>query len=392
MARTLKSDKMLFWSTLLLVGVSLIMVYSASAVQQVNKHNPPYYVLLRQGLWVLIGLPLLLGGMRIDYHVYRRPVFIWTLLGVTAAALGATFFCPVINGTQRWLIGGGLSFQPSELAKFAAVLFAAALLERRMHRVNDVNYALVPIAIVTAGLGGLIYLEPDFGTAAMLVVAVGAVIFAAGISYRHVVTGTAILVPTAIGLLFARGYRIDRLMAFFSPTHNLAGANYQRTQALIAVGSGGTFGKGLMAGVQKVYYIPEPHTDFIYAVIGEELGLIGCTVILLCFMVIAWRGFRASILAPDRFGALLAVGLTTMVAAQAFVNMSVILGMLPTKGIPLPFVSNGGSSLVMNLLAMGILLNISQRAHGRAIAQREAGPAGAGAPPRDMGDVGLANA
>jgi cell division protein FtsW len=364
MARTLKSDKMLFWSTLLLVGVSLIMVYSASAVQQVNKHNPPTYFLLRQSAWALIGLPLLLGAMRLDYHHYRRPALIWTLLGVTVAGLLGTFFFGVVNGTQRWLTIGAFSAQPSELAKLAAILFAAALLERRMHRVNDVHYALLPIVIVTAGLAGLVYAEPDFGTAAILVLAVGAVVFAAGISYRHLLAAGAILVPVAIGLLLTRSYRVDRLMAFLSPTHDPGGLNYQRTQSLIAVGSGGVFGKGLMAGVQKIYYIPESHTDFIYAVIGEELGFIGCTVILLCFVLIAWRGFRAAILAPDRFGALLALGLTTMIAAQALVNMSVILGMLPTKGIPLPFVSNGGSSLVVSLLAMGILLNISQQSSG----------------------------
>jgi cell division protein FtsW len=362
MARTLKSDRMLFWSTLLLVGVSLIMVYSASAVQSMNTNHAPYYVLLRQSAWVALGLPLLLGAQRLDYRRYREPALIWTLLGVTAVLLLATFFFPTRNGTQRWLTFGTLSVQPSELAKLAAIIFTAALLERRMHRISDVNYALLPVIIVTVGLASLIMLEPDFGTATMLVLVVSVVVFAAGVSYRHLLTAGMILVPTAIGLIFAAGYRTTRLLAFFDPSRDLGGANFQMNQSLIAVGSGGTFGKGLMSGVQKVYYIPEPHTDFIYAVIGEELGLIGCTIILLCFVVIAWRGFRTSLLAPDRFGALLALGLTAMVALQALVNMSVILGMLPTKGIPLPFVSNGGSSLVVNLLAMGILLNISQQA------------------------------
>jgi cell division protein FtsW len=371
MARTLKSDKMLFWSTLLLVGVSLIMVYSASAVQSMNKHHPPYYILLRQSAWVAIGLPLLLGAMRVDYHQYRRPALVWTLLGLTTAALVATFFFAEKHGTQRWLTFDSLSVQPSELAKLVAVLFAAALLERRMHRVNEVNYALLPIIIVTTGLAGLIILEPDFGTAAMLVFVVSVVVFAAGLSYRQMAIAAAILAPTAVGLIFAAGYRTTRLLAFFDPSSDQIGANFQRVQSLIAVGSGGTLGKGLMAGVQKVYYIPEPHTDFIYAVIGEELGLLGCSVVLLCFVVIAWRGFRASLLAPDRFGALLALGLTAMVALQALVNMSVILGMLPTKGIPLPFVSNGGSSLVVNLVAMGILLNISQQS-SKAAEENEA--------------------
>ena len=196
----------------------------------------------------------------------------------------------------------------------------------------------------------------------MLVFVVSVVVFAAGLSYRQMAIAAAILAPTAVGLIFAAGYRTTRLLAFFDPSSDQIGANFQRVQSLIAVGSGGTLGKGLMAGVQKVYYIPEPHTDFIYAVIGEELGLLGCSVVLLCFVVIAWRGFRASLLAPDRFGALLALGLTAMVALQALVNMSVILGMLPTKGIPLPFISAGGSSLIVSLAGMGVLLNISQRA------------------------------
>jgi cell division protein FtsW len=362
MARTLKSDRMLFWSTLLLVGVSLIMVYSASAVQSMNTNHRPYYILLRQSAWVAIGLPLLLGAMRFDYRQYREPALIWTLLGVTTVLLVSTFFFMQRNGTQRWITFGALSVQPSELAKLTAVLFTAALLERRMHRINEVHYALLPVIIVTVGFAAVIMLEPDFGTAAMLVLVVGAVVFAAGLSYRHLLTAGMILLPAAVGLIFAAGYRTTRLLAFFDSSRDQTTANFQITQSLIAVGSGGAFGKGLMAGVQKVYYIPEPHTDFIYAVIGEELGLIGCTIILLCFVVIAWRGLRASLLAPDRFGALLALGLTAMVALQALVNMSVILGMLPTKGIPLPFVSNGGSSLVVNLVAMGILLNISQQA------------------------------
>jgi cell division protein FtsW len=362
MPRTLKSDRMLFWSTLLLVGVSLVMVYSASAVQAANKEQPPYYYLARQAAWVAIGLPLLLGAMRLDYRTFRRPVVIWGLVAVTTLALVATFFFGQKNGTQRWIFFGPFSAQPSELAKFVAVLFTAALLERRMHRVNEVQYALLPIVVVAVGFASLIMIEPDFGTAAMLVVVVCVVVFAAGLSYRHVITAAAILIPTAIALIFAAGYRMQRLLAFLDASSDPNGVNFQMNQSLIAVGSGGVFGKGLMAGVQKIYYIPESHNDFIYAVIGEELGLVGATMVLLCFVVIAWRGYRASLLAPDRFGSLLALGLTSMMAVQALVNMSVILGMLPTKGIPLPFVSNGGSSLVTNMLAMGILLNISQQA------------------------------
>jgi cell division protein FtsW len=272
------------------------------------------------------------------------------------------------NGARRWVAIAGVSMQPSELAKLAAIFFSAALLERRMQRVNDAAYALLPIAIVTGILAGLVVLEPDFGTAFMIVVIVGAIVFAAGLSYRYLLGALLVLMPAAMLLVLTKQYRMRRVMTFLDPWQDPLGAGYQTIQSLIAVGSGGPFGKGLMGGVQKLFYIPEPHTDYIFAVIGEELGLIGTTVVVICFAVIAWRGLRTALVAPDRFGALLALGLTAMVAVQALFNMSVVIGLLPTKGIPLPFVSNGGSSLVVNLIAMGILLNISQQASSTAVA------------------------
>jgi cell division protein FtsW len=310
--------------------------------------------------------------MRVDYHQLKRPALIWALLAVTVVALLAVFFFAIRKGTQRWISIGGLSWQPSELAKLAAVLFASALLERRMHRVNDVGYALVPVGVVTLFLAGLIVLEPDFGTATVLTLVVLAIVFAAGLSYRYLIGAALVMLPTAMMLVLTSDYRRRRLFAFLDPWSQQFTDGFQIVQSLIAVGSGGIFGRGLMAGVQKIFYIPEPHNDFIFAVIAEELGLVGTTLILLCFVVIAWRGLRASLLAPDRFGSLLALGLTLMISLQALVNMSVVIGLLPTKGIPLPLVSNGGSSLIVNLVAMGILLNISQQASPLAAASVEA--------------------
>jgi cell division protein FtsW len=374
MARTLKSDKLLFWASLLLVSVSVVMVYSASAVQAMDQYGTPYFFLFKQLAWAIIGFVMLLGVMRIDYHTYRQPALIWSMLGLVLVGLLAVFLFAPRNGTQRWLtVMNGVSVQPSEAAKLAAVFFAAALLERRMHRVNDPRYALVPIAIVTGGLAGLIVLEPDFGTAAVLVLVVTAIVFAAGLRYRYLLGTVLVLAPTALALIFTSDYRRRRLQAFLDPLSDPFNAGYQALQSWIAVGSGGVFGKGLMAGVQKLFYIPEPHTDFIYAVIGEELGLVGTTLVLACFIVIAWRGLRAALLAPDRFGALLALGLTAMVVLQALVNICVVIGLLPTKGIPLPLVSFGGSSLVVNLVAMGILLNISQ--HRSSISAATTAPA-----------------
>jgi len=252
--------------------------------------------------------------------------------------------------------------QPSEFAKLAMIFFVAAILERRMDRIDDLRYALLPVAIVLGGVVGLIMLQPDLGTAVSIVVIVSAMVFAAGINYRYIVGLLLVSLPAAYVVVMSADYRQRRIKVFLDPWSDPLGDGFQVIQSLIAVGTGGLFGRGLMAGVQKLFYLPYPETDFIYAVIGEELGLLGTTVVLACFCVIAWRGLRTAMRAPDRFGAFLALGLTAMVVVQAFFNMSVVLGLLPTKGIPLPFVSFGGSSLLMSMIGMGILLNVSQYA------------------------------
>src|SRR5262245_8057123 len=360
MARKLKSDKVLFAATLLLVCCSVVMVYSASAVLALERFQQPYLFLTKQALWAALGLAVLVVTMRIDYRTYRNEAFIWALTGLVLVLLIAVLFSAPVNGTRRWFGIGGLGIQPSELAKIAAILFTALMLERRMHRINELSYSLLPIGIVTGGMIFLILLQPDFGTSIALMAIVGALVFAAGLHYKYLVGVVLVIVPALYVVLVSAPYRRQRLMAFWNPWADPLGSGFQIIQSEIAVGTGGLFGRGLMAGVQKLFYLPEPHTDFIYAVIGEELGLIGTTGVLVCFCVIAWRGLRIALRAEDMFGALVALGLTTMVAIQAFINMSVVLGMMPTKGIPLPLVSAGGSSLLINLLGMGVLLNISQ--------------------------------
>ncbi|MCY4598708.1 MAG: putative lipid II flippase FtsW [Acidobacteria bacterium] len=362
MARKLKSDKLLFLAILLLTCTSVVMVYSASAVLAMDQFEQPYFFLFRQAVWIVVGMGLLLVASQVDYRRLRLSAVTWTVLAVTVAALVAVLFSQPINGTRRWLGIAGLGVQPSEFAKLAAILFAAAILERRMHRINDIGFSLPPIAVMTGVFSVLILLEPDFGTALVLMLIVGAMVFAAGLSYQYLFGVAVALLPLLYVVLTSAEYRRRRMLAFLNPWDDPLGDGFQLIQAQIAVGTGGVFGQGLMAGVQKLFYLPYPHTDFIYAVIAEETGLIGASIILLCFCVIAWRGFRVAALAPDRFGALLAVGLTTMVALQAFVNISVVLGLVPTKGIPLPLVSAGGSSLLVSLAGMGILLNISQHA------------------------------
>ncbi len=366
MARKLKPDKLLFLATVLLVCFSAVMVYSASAMLAMERYQQPYWFLFKQISWAALGVFLLNLTMRIDYRNYRQPVVIWTALAVVAAALVLVLFGPPINGTRRWFGLGGIGVQPSELAKLAAVLFTAAILERRMDRIDDVTYSLTPIAIVVGVFVGLILLQPDFGTAASVALIVGVMVYAAGLNYRYIVGVSLIALPLMYVIVMSADYRRRRMLAFLDPWADPLGDGFQIIQSLIAVGTGGLLGRGLMGGVQKLFYLPEPHTDFIYAVIAEELGLVGATAVLVCFCVISWRGLRIAIDAPDRFGALLAIGLTAMVAIQAYVNISVVLGLMPTKGIPLPFVSAGGSSLLISLPGMGILLNISQHASAKA--------------------------
>ncbi len=365
MARKLKPDKPLFIATLVLLGASVVMVYSASAVLALERFEQADFFLFRQLTWVICGVLLLWGAIQVDYRDLKHPAVIWGGLGITAFALVAVLFAPPINGTRRWFGIGGFGVQPSELAKLALIVFAAAQLDRRMERLNASVGALAPIGALTVVATALIVLQPDFGTALAILVIVGTMVFTAGLHYRYIVGLALVAAPLVIYVLTSAEYRRRRLMAFLDPWSDPLGDGFQVIQSLIAVGTGGVFGQGLMRGVQKLFYLPEPHTDFIYAVIAEETGLIGATIVLACFAVITWRGLLIAAQSPDRFGAFLAIGLTTMVSLQALLNISVVLGLLPTTGIPLPLVSAGGSSLLITMLGMGILLNVSQHASVR---------------------------
>src|SRR6185369_7036820 len=362
MARKLKSDRVLFIATILLVGLGIVMVYSASAVVMMERYQRPYLFLTKQAMWAALGVAALGLIMRFDYHHYRQPAVIWTCIGIVGLGLVAVLFSQPVGGAKRWFAFSGFGIQPSELAKLSAIFFIAAMLERRMHRINDVGYALLPIGIVVGALVTLILLEPDFGTSASLVLIAAVMVFAAGVHYRYIAGVALCALPIVTFLVLGTAYRRQRVLTFLDPWRDPRDAGYQIIQSFYAIGAGGVQGKGVMNGVQKLFYLPDSHTDFIYSVIAEELGLIGATLVVLCFATIAWRGVRVALRAPDSLGAFLALGITTMIAAQAFFNISVALGLLPTKGIPLPFVSFGGSSLLVNLLGMGILLNVSQHA------------------------------
>jgi len=363
MARKLKFDRLLFLTTLVLVAVSIVMVYSASNLMGAGESVGSNIFLMKQTLFAAIGLMTMFVTMRIDYEHYRDPHLILGLVGVTLLALVAVLFVgPEINGTHRWFAVAGIGIQPSELAKLALVLFTAAVLERRMERISDPMYALGPILAVLVPMLILIMRQPDFGSSVVMLAIVAVMVFAAGLPWRYILSAALGIVPVVAAAAVFSEYRVRRLTAFLDPWADREDSGYQLVQSLIAVGSGGLTGNGLGYSVQKLGYLPYPHTDFIYAIVSEELGLAGASVLLVCFCLITWRGLKTASRAPDAFGSLLALGLTAMIAVQAFVNMSVVLGLLPTKGLPLPFVSAGGSSLIMSLAGMGVLLNISQRA------------------------------
>jgi cell division protein FtsW len=360
MARKLQSDKWLFLATLALICASVVMVYSASALVALERFQQPYLFVTRQLMWAAAGVAVLSVVMRVDYRAYRNDRLIWVLLAVVGVMLIAVLFARPINGTRRWFGVGGVGIQPSELAKLAAIMFTALILERRRHRINELQHSLLPIGLIVGSIIALILLEPDFGTAVSLLAVIGVMVFAAGVSYRYLLGAGLLALPALYVILMQAEYRRRRLLTFMDPWADPLGDGFQIIQSLIAVGTGGLTGKGLMSGVQKLFYLPEPFTDFIFAVIAEETGLLGATMVVLCFCVIAWRGMRTAMRAPDSFGAFLALGITMMLVLQAFVNISVVLGLMPTKGIPLPLVSNGGSSMLINLLGVGVLLNISQ--------------------------------
>lgn len=366
MARKLASDRVLFVAVVLLVLSGLVMIYSASAMQiylpAAGAPAFPYFFLVKQGIAVLLGAGLMTGALLLDYRHLNRPRLVSLGLAILAVALVAVLFRPPINGTRRWIDLGLLSVQPSEFVKLGLVVALAAFLSRHEAEIAHPTRTLLPVAGLLALFAGLVLLQPDFGTAVTYFVIAAAMLFFAGLPLRWFALATLLVVPTLTVYVLSAQYRKERIIAFLHPEADPLGKGFQSLQSLIAVGTGGVTGLGLGEGKQKLFFLPYPYTDFIYAIVGEELGLIGCVAILALFGVVFARGIRAAAGAPDSFGRLLGVGLTVMIVAQALVNISVVLALLPTKGIPLPFLSYGGSALWANLLAVGVLLNLSQHA------------------------------
>ncbi|MFZ0139098.1 MAG: putative lipid II flippase FtsW [Candidatus Sulfotelmatobacter sp.] len=362
MAKRVSVDRWLFTVTLLLVFVGLVMVFSASAVMARERFGSPYAFLSKQLIWAMAGLVAMVVAMRVDYRCYKHPALVFSLMGLTTLLLISVFFLDRSHNTHRWLRAGGFSFQPSELAKPMLILFLAYFLEARTKTMDDWRNTLAPAAAPVVVLLGLIVLEPDLGTAIACAGIAACILYVAGMRMRYFAYAFgASLVPLYF-LIFHVSFRRERILAFINPYAERQKAGFHLIQSLIAVGTGGITGTGLMEGKQKLFYLPEPHTDFIFAVTAEELGLVGALFVVTLFAVFLWRGMRASWRTEDIFGRYLAVGITSMVVLQAFINISVVLGMMPTKGIPLPLVSYGGSSLFVTLACVGMLLNITKQA------------------------------
>lgn len=361
MAKRVSVDKWLFTVTVLLVFVGLVMVFSASAVMAKERFGSPYHFVLRQTAWAAAGLAAMFAIMNFDYRRYRKPVVVFSLMGITAALLVAVYFLDRSHNTHRWIKLGPLSLQPSELAKPALILYLAYFLESRVKQMRDLKHTLLP-AVIPAGLfASLILMQPDLGTSVACMLITATILFVAGIDLRYFLYSLAPMPLFFYVFIWRVKFRHDRVLAFLNPESDPQGKGFHIIQSLIAVGTGGITGMGLMEGKQKLFFLPEPHTDFIFAVTAEEWGLLGSLFVVGLFSLFLYRGVRAAVLTKDVFARYLATGITAMVVMQALINISVVLGMMPTKGIPLPFISYGGTSLFITLASVGVLLNITQQ-------------------------------
>lgn len=366
MARKLASDKVLFAALVALSLFGCVMIYSASAVSAGQTLGSPYRFLLKQIVALAAGGLAAFMVFRTDYRFFARPWVVYLAYGGALALCVAALFFPPINAARRWIPVGAFMLQPSEFLKVGLVLVLAHQISRKAEKAGSAEPALLPALVFTALAAGVVLLEPDLGTALCYGMLCAALLWLAGARLRYFLLLGAAAIPLAAGLALSAGYRRARLLSFLNPEADPLGSGFQALQSLIAVGAGGFSGAGLGGSRQKLFFLPYPHSDFIFAIVGEELGFLGAAAVVSCFGIVAWRGLRAARRAPDTFAAFLAAGATAMIVGQAAINVGVVLALLPTKGIPLPFVSYGGSSLVASWIAAGLILNVSQHEVERA--------------------------
>lgn len=378
MAQRLKTDWILFSTVLAMVSFGLVILYSASSIMAQLRYGSAWHVVIRQAAWAAVSVSVMMLLKRTSYRKFQNPAVAFCAIGVALMLLLAVY---IADGHHRWLHLGPMSLQPSELAKPALVIFLAFFVTWRGRAINNTRYTLVP-ASLAVGLVILAVVIADLGTAVVLGATAAVVFFVAGLEPRYCAIAGAVAAIGVVLFIVAEPYRLARVVKFFDPDFKIVtrldangriksrlekslatrDTNYQLEQSKIAVGAGGPVGLGLMNGKQKLLYLPESHTDFIYAVAGEELGLVGTVGLLVGFLVVFWRGLRATVLVRDDFGRYLALGVTVVIVIQGLINMCVVLGMMPTKGIPLPMISAGGSSLLSTLASLGILMNVSEHA------------------------------
>jgi cell division protein FtsW len=364
-----QSDKTLIFVTLALLVIGVVMIYSASAVLAGRQYGDSFFFIKRQLLWAMIGLVAMVVMSRVPYPIWQGAalplVFGAVVLLVLVLIPG---FGVEVNGSRRWLHLGPFTLQPSELARLAAVIYLSRYLVKKRDRLDDFFRDFLPPMIVIGAMLALIMGESDLGTAAVMGMVTGLMLFIGGARWRHLWGMGLLAAPVLYAMIMKIGYRRQRMMAFLDPWRDPTDTGFQMIQSFLALGGGGPVGMGLGEGRQKLFFLPYPHTDFIFAVIGEELGLLGTVTVLILFGILAWRGVAISLRVPDPFGRHLAFGLTMMIIVQALINMAVVTGLLPTKGLTLPFLSYGGSSLLANMIAIGILWNISRAATaGRSV-------------------------
>jgi len=355
----------LLFPVLFLVGIGIVMVYSASCALAVKKFGTGYYFLKKQFFAAMLGMAVmaicryfpvrLLSAM--VYPIFLLAVFFLILLQFPGGG-----YC--VGGAVRWIRIGSISFQPSEFARFALILYLAYSMSKKQERLKDFYIGFLPHLLVLGLFAVLIFLQPDFGSVVILGMITWIMMFIGGVRIAHLCLSLTVLIPIAAVFLFSADYRFQRLISFLDPWQHSATGGYQAIHSVMAVGTGGIFGLGIGKGYQKLFYLPEPHTDFIFSVIGEELGLVGILLILSLYVLILYKGIRIAMNAPDMFTSFLASGLTAAIALQVCINMGVALALLPTKGLTLPFLSYGGTSLLLNMASVGILMNIGSRGQG----------------------------
>jgi cell division protein FtsW len=360
MAKRVGVDKWMFCVTLLLVLFGLAMVFSSSAVMAKERFGSPYTFVLRQAGYAVFGLLSMVVLMKVDYRRYNKPNVVFPAVAITVLCLLGAFVMRDSHATHRWIKFGIFSFQPSEIAKPTLVLFLAWFLQDRMQQIDDWRNTLLPAALPSLLFIVLILKEPDLGTALVCAVVTAMMLYLAGMEKKYFAYAAVAAAPVLYWMLFRVPWRRARMLAFLNPWKDPQGSGFHTIQSLIAVGTGGLHGLGYMEGRQKLFYLPEPHTDFIFANIAEELGLLGAVVIIALFITLGYRGLRTASLSKDPFARFLAFGITATILIQAFFNVSVVLALVPTKGITLPFISYGGTSLFFTLASVGVLLNLSR--------------------------------